>query len=85
MRANLCLNGWPWMLAHFVATDVVSRALKQIGARRPSWIEGQRAFTGYGYTMRIDVACWQCGDVLPMFRKTFCCDDCCRAWNKLGL
>jgi hypothetical protein len=82
LRANLCLLGFSWVLAHVLATDVVMRALDQIGARRPSWIEGQREFTSLGYTMRVDVNCWQCGDQLPMFRKKYCSDECCRVWNR---
>jgi hypothetical protein len=78
-RKKLCLRGWPWIIAQETATDIVVRALDQIGARRPSWIEGQPEYTEIGFEMRIDAVCWQCGDRLPMFKKKFCCGECQRA------
>jgi hypothetical protein len=82
LRTNLCLQGVGWTLAQFLAHDVVLQALRQIGARWPSWAEGQREYTAYGYNLRIDVCCWQCGDALPMDKKKFCCDACRHVWHR---
>ena len=81
LRAWLCLRGWPWKVAHQTATEIVISALGQISARLPSWIEGQREFTSLGFCMRMDVACWQCGDALPRFKKKFCSPTCQEAWR----
>ncbi|MCK0198980.1 hypothetical protein MWN34_18945 [Ancylobacter sp. 6x-1] len=41
IRASLCLDGWTWPDAHDAARTVVGVALKQIGAIRPTWNQGQ--------------------------------------------
>ena len=42
LRAQRCLEGWPWYAAHLEARDVVHVALNRVGAVRPSWQDGQR-------------------------------------------
>lgn len=75
IRADLCLQSWPWIIADVIADSVVRAALHRIGARRPRWIEGQRDFC-HGAYLRDDVACWECGSPLPPWRKKFCGDEC---------
>lgn len=41
LRAGLCLDGWKWQEADEAAAEIVTTALKQIGAQRPTWAEGQ--------------------------------------------
>jgi hypothetical protein len=85
LRQNLCLSGWPWLLAHLTAAAIVARALAQIGARFPSWIEGQPSYTKLGFYLRPDEFCWECGDMLPKFKKRFCSPDCVKRWHKRDL
>ncbi len=41
LRAGLCLEGKAWSAADKFAGDVVSEALRRLGAERPSWWQGQ--------------------------------------------
>lgn len=41
LRAALCEAGRKWSWADFEANDIVQTALTQIGAKRPSWYQGQ--------------------------------------------
>ncbi|KQY21030.1 hypothetical protein [Rhizobium sp. Root483D2] len=45
LRAALCLDGHSWPTADVEADLVVQEALSLIGAERPSWAEGQWAYT----------------------------------------
>lgn len=45
IRATLCLQGHGWDAADAAASDLVSEALRRIGAERPSWQEGQWFYT----------------------------------------
>lgn len=42
LRGSLCLQGWNWHDADTVAAEIVETALRQIGAQRPTWQQGQR-------------------------------------------
>lgn len=41
IRAGLCLEHWPWIDADAAAAEVVREVLRKIGARRPTWDQGQ--------------------------------------------
>jgi hypothetical protein len=41
IRSGLCLEGTDWQTADDVAAYAVGEALQRLGARRPSWAEGQ--------------------------------------------
>lgn len=45
LRSSLCLQGWAWHDADAAAADVVGSALRQIGAVRPTWQQGQIGYT----------------------------------------
>jgi hypothetical protein len=45
LRVRFIHDGEPWAVADRLAETVVRRALDIIGARRPSWYEGQPEFT----------------------------------------
>jgi hypothetical protein len=45
LRSSLVLRGWKWARADFIANEIVVDALRIIGAKRPSWYEGQPEFT----------------------------------------
>jgi hypothetical protein len=76
MRQQLCLRGWPWIIAHETATDIVQRALDRLGVKPPPWIDGQPEVTELRAELCINQPCWNCGDRLPMFKKRYCCRDC---------
>ena len=78
MRSDLCLTGWPWAVADQAARDVVGEALRQAGAKRPSWYEGQRAYTQTDVTR--DSCCRQCGGSLKGQQVSFCSSPCRSRW-----
>lgn len=41
LRTMFCLQGIRWALADLEAAEIVAAALRQLGARRPTWYEGQ--------------------------------------------
>lgn len=45
LRASLCLQGHDWHLSDNEAIGIVQEALRAMGAQRPSWMEGQWAYT----------------------------------------
>ncbi|MEQ1405635.1 hypothetical protein ABK249_11890 [Neorhizobium sp. Rsf11] len=59
LRSALCLDGHRWPLADMEADLLVQEALRRIGAKRPSWAEGQRDYTDPRHT------CAWCGQDLP--------------------
>lgn len=78
LRSKLCLQGWPWDYADQQAAVIVHTALNRIGARRPSWIEGQREYCHQGFLR--DDYCWGCAEPLPRYAKKYCCDRCRRSY-----
>lgn len=44
LRAALCMKGYGWRRADDEAAAIVAEALHAIGAKRPSWVEGQRQY-----------------------------------------
>ncbi len=62
IRAALCLESWPWREADKAASEIVAAALKQIGAVRPAWGEGQPDYTGYSEFDR--QLCAHCGRLI---------------------
>jgi hypothetical protein len=47
LRSGFCIEGFGWTLADIEAAAIVESALRQIGACRPTWREGQREYTGH--------------------------------------
>lgn len=45
LRSGFCLEGHRWPLANLEAEQIVAEALRQIGAERPTWGQGQREYT----------------------------------------
>lgn len=45
LRSAFCLGGYGWLRADEEAKAIVSGALKEMGAQRPSWEEGQWRYT----------------------------------------
>jgi len=80
LRAHLCLIGCAWPVADRAARDVVTEALRLARAARPSWGEGQRAYTGLGVVR--DSVCRQCGVGLRTRQAHYCSRVCAKAWLK---
>jgi hypothetical protein len=59
LRSALCMDGHKWVLADVEAQAVVGEALRLLGAERPTWEEGQRAYSGGA-----DYCAW-CGIDIP--------------------
>jgi hypothetical protein len=58
LRAALCLDGHRWSLADIEADMVIQEGLNTIGAKRPSWDEGQ-----WHYTVSPDQCVWCQGPI----------------------
>lgn len=82
LRSGLCLDGWTWAAADIEARDIVSRALNQLGARRPTWTEGQPEHTSDGFAPIERTRCAHCAGKIPEDRgsrngPTIYCSDLC--------
>ena len=60
LRSRFCLEGWGWQDADAAAADVVAASLKQIGAQRPTWQQGQPEFNEVGVLAVESVVCVRC-------------------------
>lgn len=77
LRAGFCLRGMRWGQADFEARALVHAALNAIGARRPTWEEGQRE-----HTLAVE-NCGRCGRALDdgqiARRARHCSVECAKA------
>lgn len=83
LRSGLCLRGWSWSDADELAADVVRSALNQIGAKRPTYQQGQPEWTQEGVIMIERERCVRCGWRLPEFAWKFCERRCADAHNAM--
>lgn len=81
LRAGLCLRGWRWRDADELAADVVGSALNQIGAKRPTYQQGQPEWTQEGVILIERERCIRCGWTLPEGHWKFCGRQCSWAHN----
>src|SRR5690606_914919 len=73
LRSRLCLEGWPWQDADAMAADIVATAMRQIGAQRPTWAEGQPEWSQQGAGALIErTRCAHCGSPLPDENRKYC-------------
>lgn len=73
LRSRLCLAGWGWQDADALAADIVAEALRRIGARRPTWEEGQPDYVQNGGGALIErTRCVRCHTPLPEGHFKFC-------------
>lgn len=82
LRSGLCLRGWHWHDADELAKEVISAALNQIGAKRPTWKQGQPEWTQEGVITIERERCIRCGWKLPEGHLKFCSALCGAAQNK---
>lgn len=76
IRSRLCLLGWSWTNADLTADSIVTTALIRVGARRPTWQEGQPEYTQEGYAPVERTLCVQCARPLPEGHTKFCGRPC---------
>ena len=77
LRSRLCLEGWNWRDADAMAAEIVAAAMRQIGAQRPSWAEGQQEWVQNGSGAMIErTRCVRCHGPLPDMHTKFCSDTC---------
>ncbi|MEF2071896.1 hypothetical protein [Consotaella aegiceratis] len=78
-RSSLCLEGNPWAASDREAGHVVAEALRLLGAKRPTWAEGQPEYNG-----EFDYCAW-CGGALDeddrASRRRFCSAECARVYT----
>ena len=78
IRSALCAQGWRWQQADDAAMQIMAVAFEILQVKRPSWAEGQQAWTG---TLVVrDVACRNCGVSLMPRQVHFCCGSCRSTW-----
>lgn len=81
IRSSLCLQGWAWGAADMIAADIVAAALSSVGARRPSWLEGQPEYTQPGALPIQRDNCVRCRKPLPEGHWRFCSHECNTAYH----
>lgn len=72
LRSGLCLRGWSWSDADDMAADIVRSALAQIGAKRPTYQQGQPEWAQDGVILVERERCIRCGWQLPEGHSKFC-------------
>lgn len=89
IRSGLCLQGWHWQPADAFADKIVQSGLRRIGARRPTWKEGQPDYAQDDARHYERAQCLHCRRPLsqvdysewrPLNRK-FCNSLCTRAYS----
>lgn len=77
VRSFLCVEGWGWDEADISSADIVLTALNRIGAKRPTWSQGQPEYRGEEFhgTLR---RCMnpRCRSILEGSNRIFCSEHC---------
>lgn len=81
IRSSLCLQGWSWANADAVAAEIVAAALNIVGAKRPTWYEGQPEYTQPGALPIQRDNCIRCRKPLPEGHYKFCSKVCSDAYH----
>lgn len=76
IRSSLCLQGWGWAAADTIAAEIVAAALNIVGAKRPTWYEGQPEYTQPGALPIQRDNCIRCRKPLPEGHYKFCSKIC---------
>lgn len=77
LRSALCQKGYGWDRAHVESVSIVSECLRRMGAKRPSWYDGQREYVAPRTN------CLNCGgwidDADQASSRRFCSQECAKA------
>ncbi|MFI0847870.1 hypothetical protein [Mesorhizobium sp. IMUNJ 23232] len=90
LRVRFIGESWTWSEADDLAADIVAVALRAIGAKRPSWAEGQPAWTQDAFAPVERTRCRRCAKQLSGpeshwgWAKEFCSTLCADAARKAG-
>lgn len=76
IRADLCLQGWPWVKADLMAREMLHDAFRAARAVRPSWDEGQQEWAIHAGTLIERTRCVRCHGPLPEGHYKFCSSTC---------
>ncbi len=79
LRAGFCLEGWNWQEADATAAEIVAAALHMIGAKRPTWQQGQPEWTQHGVVAEERTTCIRCKGELPEGHYKYCGNLCAQA------
>ena len=82
IRHDLCLAGWRWADADFMARELLDEAHRRARAARPTWYEGQPEWTIQGGVLIERTRCVKCGSQLPDGHKKYCSRLCAAAHHK---
>jgi hypothetical protein len=82
LRRGLILTGCSWTAADKIAAWVVRRALHELNAVRPTWIQGQPEYLQDGVVVFERTRCLHCGWRLPEGHFKFCSDRCNSAFRQ---
>lgn len=85
LRSALCLDGWAWADADKMAAEIVNAALMIIGAKRPTWQQGQPEWTQHGAVAEVRDNCKRCSKSLPEGYKKYCSMQCAQAEKQARL
>lgn len=80
LRSAFCLNGYGWGMSDHEAEALISESLRTIGAKRPTWEEGQ-----WHYTLSPDQCVWCMGEIEDADRARgfrFCSAMCASSANE---
>lgn len=80
IRSSLCLQGWRWAAADLAAAEIVAAALAIVGAKRPTWEQGQPSYVVDGAWRAERERCARCFRPLPE-GNTLYCSALCRVAN----
>lgn len=76
LRVILICGGWTWGQADTEAALLVMAALQYVGAKRPTWKQGQPEYTQDGHAPRTRERCARCAKPLPEGNYRWCSDVC---------
>lgn len=67
LRIEFCLSGVPWHESDDRANKIVCEALRQIGAVRPTWQQGQPEYCQDGFSPTEFTRCQNCGTAIDPY------------------
>jgi hypothetical protein len=77
LRSGFCLEGVSWALADIYSENIVAAALRRLGAKRPTWYEGQPDFNRLHASGRVFCANPKCQKPIEREgRAMYCCEPC---------